>query len=564
MNDLFHLIQDEWEARLKANPFLATYVGRHEYNHLVPEVSEAAFATHLVTLRGFKQRWEVLDPNSLSDEDHLNYQLFGYMLDNAIDELRFHTYRLPMNKTNGFHFYLPHRFATQLPARTTQDYENLIARLGALPEYIHGQIEVMRVGLDSGQVPAVVTLDGVAAQIQAQILGDPTSSQFFAPFTRFPTRVSLGDQSRLADAAAQAIQNGVIPAYADLLTFFEQEYLPGAAEEIAATRLPDGEAYYRYCIRYHTTLNLTPAEIHAIGLEEVARIRGEMDAAIAASGFEGDFKAFVVFLRTAPRFYPETAEALLKEAAYIVKRMEGRLPEFFKTLPRMTYGVVPMPAEMAPGNTTARYSSPSGDGTRAGEYWVNTYDLKSRALYEMEALSLHEAVPGHHLQIALQLELDALPDFRRYDFINAYVEGWALYAERLGLETGFYQDPYSNFGRLSFEMWRACRLVVDTGMHALGWSRQQAIDFMLENTSLTPLNVANEVDRYIGWPGQSLGYKLGELRIRGLREKAENALGIRFDLRDFHDLILVRGPLPLHVLEQQVNNWIDKCKTGKN
>ncbi len=553
---LDQLMDDEWQAQLKADPFLATSLGERDFNHLLPEMSESAFAERLTELREFKARWQKIKADDLSEEDRLNYDLFGIMLDNKIGEIEFYEYRMPIDKTNGFHAYAPYYFATQLPAKTVDDYENLIARLEALPQYVAGAIEVMRAGLDYGQIPSNVTQDGVVEQMQAQILDDPTASLFFQPFTKIPKTIGEQDQSRLAKAGEAAVRQAVIPAYKALSAFYQQEYAPKVKSEIGAANLPDGLTYYQFCLKRETTLDLTAEEIHQIGLEEVARIRAEMDEAIVVSGFDGGRQAFVEYLRSDPKFYPETAEQFLKEAAYIVKKMEGQLPALFKTLPRMTYGVVPMPEEVAPGNTTARYSPPSMDGTRAGEYWVNTYDLKSRPLYELEALSLHEAVPGHHLQIALQFELGDLPNFRRYGFFNAYIEGWALYSERLGLETGFYQDPYSNFGRLSFEMWRACRLVVDPGMHALGWTRQQAIDFMADNTALTMLNIQSEVDRYISWPGQAVSYKIGEIKIRELRAKAEQALGSQFDVREFHDRILLSGPIPLSVLEQRITDWI--------
>jgi len=331
--------------------------------------------------------------------------------------------------------------------------------------------------------------------------------------------------------------------------------VPGARAEVGACHLPNGREFYRHRIRYFTSLDLSAEEVHNTGQSEVKRIRAEMVKSMRTAGFQGGLSAFIDYLRTDPRFYTATPEALLKETAYVLKRIDGELPRLFKTLPRTPYGIRPIPDASAPGNTAAYYFPATGDGRCAGFYYVNTFDLKSRPLYEIEALSLHEAVPGHHLQIALQLELD-LPPFRRFYGFTEFVEGWALYAERLGLEVGFYQDPYSDFGRLSYEMWRACRLVVDTGLHALGWSRQQAIDFMAANTSSTLLNIANEVDRYIAWPGQALAYKVGELKIRELRARAEQELGSRFDLREFHDLLLGSGAVPLDLLERMVGRWI--------
>lgn len=357
--------------------------------------------------------------------------------------------------------------------------------------------------------------------------------------------------------------SSVVAGFHELRRFVQEEYLPASRSEVGASALPGGLAFYNHRIRMFTSLDLTAEAVHATGQAEVARIREEMSALIAKTGFGGDLGAFIEFLRTDPRFYVQSGEALMAHAALILKRMDGELPRLFKTLPRTPYGIRAIPEHSAPGNTTAYYFPPAGDGTRSGTYYVNLYDLPSRPLYEYEALSLHEAVPGHHLQIALQQELGELPNFRRFGGFTAFVEGWALYAERLGLEVGFYQDPYSDFGRLSYEMWRACRLVVDTGLHAMGWTRQQAIDFMVANTSLTLLNIANEVDRYIFWPGQALAYKIGELKIRELRARAERRLGSEFNVREFHDLVLGSGAVPLNILDKMVEDWINKSHSKR-
>jgi len=415
---------------------------------------------------------------------------------------------------------------------------------------------LMRLGLQSGYKPPRVTLDGIVESLQSHLVNDPEQSVFFQPCLNFPASINESHKLRLSNEIRATIRDSVLPAYSALLKFLLSEYLLSAREGIAAAELPDGRAFYQHRIRYFTTLNLTPEAVHQTGLEEVRRIRTEMDSIIRTTGFAGNFRAFLDYLRTDSRFYVSSPEQLLKETAYVLKRIDGELPRLFKTLPRLSYGIRAIPEFSAPGNTAAYYQPGAGDGTRAGTYYVNTYDLKSRPLYEIEALSLHEAVPGHHLQIAMQQELGELPNFRRFTGFTAFVEGWALYAERLGLEVGFYTDPYSDFGRLSYEMWRACRLVVDTGMHALGWTRQQAIDFMAENTSSTLLNITNEVDRYIGWPGQALAYKIGELKIRELRAQAEEELGPRFDRREFHDLLLGSGAVSLDVLETLVHSWI--------
>jgi uncharacterized protein (DUF885 family) len=364
-------------------------------------------------------------------------------------------------------------------------------------------------------------------------------------------------------AGRTAVANGAIAGYREFLEFFEKEYQPGARTSLGATEFPQGRAYYQQKIREFTTLDLTPDQIHQIGLREVERISGEMRAVIRDTGFKGDFAAFLQFLRTDPRFYAKTPEQLLERASRIAKRMDGKLPSLFRTLPRLPYTVDPVPADIAPKYTTGRYVSAPQGSKQPGIYWVNTYKLEVRPFYNLEALTLHEAVPGHHLQIALSRELGSLPNFRRYSYISAFGEGWGLYSEWLGLEAGFYTDPYDNFGRLTYEMWRACRLVVDTGLHAKGWTRQQAIDYMATRTALPLHEVTTEVDRYISWPGQALAYKLGELKIKELRKRAESALGARFDVRDFHDVVLGSGAVPLNVLEANVDAWVKTVRSER-
>jgi uncharacterized protein (DUF885 family) len=554
---LTKLFTDHWDAFLRWEPTSATFFGDHRFDDQLPAATEEHFADWLKQLKKFRARLGRIERAGLEAGDRLNYDYFARMLDSEIGMLELHNYRLPISKTGGFHTSYPDLYQFS-PFNTVHDYENYLARLGKLCGHFDEYIGLMRHGLRTGFIPPRVTLEGVDASLRAQIVDDPARSVFYEPFKQFPLSIGGVDQERLIEAARETVSRSIVPAYEALLKFLNEEYIPAARESIACAVLPNGPALYRNCIAYFTTLDLSPEEIHATGQSEVRRIRAEMDEVIRQTGFRGDFKSFIEFLRTDPRFYVDTPEALLKETGYLMKRIDGELPRLFKTLPRLPYGIRAIPDFSAPGQTTAYYFPGSGDGTRAGFYYVNTYDLKSRPLYEMEALSLHEAVPGHHLQLSLQQELSDLPDFRRFYNFTSYVEGWALYAERLGLEMGFYTDPYSNFGRLSYEMWRACRLVVDTGMHALGWSRQQAIDFMMANTSSTLLNVENEVDRYIAWPGQALAYKIGELKIRELRARAEKALGVKFNIREFHDLILLGGSLPLNVLEERVEGWIGK------
>ena len=554
-SQLNQLIADQWEAWMRWDPLFATSCGDNRFNDRLPEAGEENYVSWRGQLAAFRQRLQKMDGKALPPADRLNYDIFARMLDFEIAGLDYHGYRLPISKAGGFHIYFPDLYLLS-PFGTVRDYENFLARLEEFRRYFNESIDLMHLGLRTGFVPPRVTLEGVDKSLRAHIVDNPASSVFFKPFEQFPASISDADRGRLRAAAEAAIRGSVVPAYQALLQFLETEYVPGSRPGIAAVELPDGQAFYQDRIRFFTTLDLSPEAVHETGQSEVKRIRAEMESVIRKTGFKGNFRAFIKFLRTDPRFYVTTPGALLEKTALVLKRMDGELPRLFKTLPRLPYGIREIPAFSAPGNTAAYYQPGTGDGTVAGNYYVNTYDLASRPLYEIEALSLHEAVPGHHLQIALQQELGDLPNFRRFAGFTSFVEGWALYSERLGMEVGFYQDPYSDFGRLSYEMWRACRLVVDTGMHALGWTRQQAIDFMAENTSSTLLNITNEVDRYIAWPGKALAYKLGELKIRALRASAEKELGTKFDLREFHDVVLLAGALPLDVLERRVREWV--------
>lgn len=555
LTPLHQLFHDQWEAWLVYDPLFATYVGDQRYNDRLPSATEQVNSTWREQLIGFRSRLDGISYQSLPQGDQLNYDLFRHLVENEISELGYKVYRLPISRTGGFHLMLPDMFQV-MPFTSVQDYANYISRLEAFNRYSLENIELMRTGLRTGYLPPLCTLTDLDKQLMAQIVTDATESVFFQPFKQFPPQINKPDRRKLSDAAQKAILNSVVAGYQALFLFIKDEYLPAARESIDSLTLPDGEAFYAHRIKYFTSLPLTANQVHQTGLEEVKRIRTEMDAVIKKTGWKGDMVHFLEFLRTDPKFYVTTAEALLEKTALILKRMDGELPHLFKTLPRMPYGIRAIPDYAAESETAAYYNPGLGDGTRAGVYYVNTYDLASRPLYEIEALSLHEAVPGHHLQLALQAELADLPMFRRYTGYQSFVEGWALYSERLGLEVGFYTDPYADFGRLSYEMWRACRLVVDTGMHALGWTRQQAIDHLVENTSSTLLNIINEIDRYIAWPGQALAYKVGELKISELRRRAEGKLGSKFKLREFHDALLLSGAVPLDILERMVEKWI--------
>jgi uncharacterized protein (DUF885 family) len=416
--------------------------------------------------------------------------------------------------------------------------------------------------MDIGWVQPAVPLRGVPEQIEAQITSDPTKSLFYGPFNRMPAAIPEADREHLRAAGRAAIANGIVPAFTRFRDFVRDVYLPaGRARSIGVSTIPNGADYYRYAIRQYTTTNLSADSIHRLGLAEVARIRVQMESVMRRTGFTGSFPEFLTFLRTDPRFYYTKAEDLVAGYRDIAKRADAGLPALFAELPRNTYGVRAFPDFEGPSQTTARYYRGASDGSRPGYYMVNTYRLDMRPKYEMEALTLHEAVPGHHLQVARALELRELPDFRRNAPFTAFTEGWGLYAESLGEEMGFYTDPYSKFGQLTYEMWRACRLVVDTGMHRFGWSRQRAIDFMKENTAKSEQDIVVEIDRYIVWPGQALAYKLGELKIKQLRARAQRELGDRFDVRKFHNAVLDNGPLPLDVLEREIDRWISSQKT---
>ncbi|HEU0015019.1 MAG TPA: DUF885 domain-containing protein, partial [Longimicrobium sp.] len=462
---------------------------------------------------------------------------------------------IPITNREGFHTYFP-QLPDDVPLLTAEDYRNYTARLRAFRPWVGQFVEVMREGVRTGMVLPRVSMDAIVSAVEPHVVAEPEQSLLWKPFASFPATVPEGERAALMQAGREAISTSVVPGFRDFLEFLRAEYVPAGRPGIAASTLPNGRAVYEQRTRSYTTLDVTPDQVHETGLREVARIRAEMDSLIRATGFTGTFQEFVQFLRTDPRFYVDTPEKLLQHTSLVLKRMDGELPRLFGKLPRMPYGIKEIPAFIAPRTTTAYYSGPAGDFTRAGTYFVNTYDLKSRPLYEIEALSFHEAVPGHHLQIALAQEMEGVPQFRRFASFTAFVEGWALYAEKLGKEVGFFTDPYSDFGRLTYEMWRACRLVVDTGMHYKGWTRQQAIDFMAANSALTLLNITNEVDRYIAWPGQALGYKMGQMKISELRAEAERALGERFDVRAFHDVVLGSGAVPLTVLETNVREWI--------
>lgn len=552
---LHDLLAEDWTWRLEDAPERATWVGEHRYNDRLTDLSPEAIARRKQHARDMLRRLQAIDRAGLTGQDVLSYDLFRFEQQLAVDGAAFPQEVLLLDQLDGPQL-VPGQFAQMMPFRTVRDYENYLARLRAFPRYLEQVTALLQQGIAQRWVQPAGPLRSIPEQIQAQLVPDPASSPLFEPLKRIPADIPTADQERLRADAKKVLADVLFPGLARFRDFVQQVYLPAGDRAIGAFALPDGKAYYAYAARRFTTTQLTPQQIHQRGLDEVARIRKEMEAVIRQVNFQGSFAEFLTFLRTDPRFYHTRAEDLVSGYRDIAKRADAELPRLFAELPRNTYGVRAFPDYEAPSQTAARYYPGAADATRPGYFMVNTYRLSSRPRYEMEALTLHEAVPGHHLQIARAQELRDLPPFRRNAEYVAYVEGWALYAESLGKDMGFYSDPYARFGQLTMEIWRAGRLVVDTGLHALGWSRQQAIEHLKENSAKSEYEVAVEVDRYIVWPGQALAYKIGELKIQELRARAERQLGPAFDLRRFHNAVLDDGPLPLDLLEQRIDAWI--------
>ncbi len=494
---------------------------------------------------------DALPQAELSAAERINFAIYRPQLADLAADIRFGGYEMPFNSDSSFWSNLG--FMTRRPLRTVDDAESYIARLADIPRYFDDQIANMRAGLKRGfSVPQAV-LPGRDASIAAvATLEDPTASEFYKPLKNLPASIDAEDQERLRERAAEVLRDEVIPAYANLLAFFRDEYMKKARKTLAAESMPNGKAFYRQQIREFTTLDLTADAIHKIGLAEVARIHAQMLETMKRAGFEGTFPEFLAFLRRDPQFYAKTPEELLMRAAWIAKRVDAKLARYFGLMPRARFAIEPVPADIAPYWTAGR----GGPTT----YWLNTYDLPSRPLYNLPALTLHESAPGHSFQLSLADEQTGQPAFRRQSYISAYGEGWGLYVEKLGQEMGIYQTPYEEFGRLTYEMWRACRLVIDTGVHSKGWTRDKALAYLRDHTALSEHEVTTEVDRYISWPGQALSYKLGEIRIVELRAEAERELGAKFDIRAFHDAVLAQGSVPLPVLETQVREFIAENK----
>ena len=558
----------DWQRWMQDYPEIATYVGYPGQNDRWTDHSPAGIERHkkhlansLATLKAFRR-------NDLPPSEQLNFDLCLELLETAGEGLQFgdepYPFRgvtpfnlwMPLDQMGGIQQYAPATLALQ-PHQTVADYEIILKRLVALPVAVDQQIALLQDGLKRGYTPPKIVLRDLPKQIADVTPADPLASALLQAFTEFPPNFPEADSARLTEKAKSIYAASLAPAFRKLHDYVASTYLPACRESIAATALPNGPAAYAFLVRWQTTTNLTPQQIHEIGLAEIKRIRSEMDKVIASTKFQGSFHDFTEFLRTDARFYYDKADDLVNGYRIIAKRIDPGLAHLFGKLPRLPYGVCPIPDFKAPSQTTAYYQPGSPQAGRPGCYFVNTYNLHARPKWEMEALSLHEAVPGHHLQISLAQEMESTPEFRKHVSYSAFVEGWALYSESLGEDLGLYTDPYSKFGQLSYEMWRAVRLVVDTGMHSMGWTREQAIQFFKDNTGKTDQDITVEVDRYIVWPGQALAYKLGQLKIRELRGESERRLGAKFNIRAFHDSVLEQGAVPLSILEPHIKHWID-------
>jgi uncharacterized protein (DUF885 family) len=560
-------LDDDWKYWMTQYPEIATSFGYPGQNARWTDYSPSAIDARAKYLKDSASRLATIDRASLDANDQLNYDLYRDVLDTAVVGLAFHNDALPIRGVIPHNLFMPinqlegitqdiPRTITLMPAATRDDYENIVTRLVGIAPLVDQTIALMEQGLAAGFTPPKITMRDVPSQIDAQIVDDPLKSPMLEPFMTWPASIAESDRAALTARATAAYRERIAPAFMKLRDFLGSRYLPASRETIAASALPGGAAMYAYNVKWHVTTNDTAQQIHETGLAEVKRIRAEMDTVAASTGFKGSHDDFKRYLRTNPKFFFRDAASLLTAYRDIAKRAEPELAHLFGRLPQTPYGVVPVPDAVAPSQTTAYYEAGSFAAGRPAYMFANTYKLDSRPSWEMMALTLHEAVPGHHIQVALAQELEGLPEFRKNSSYTAFVEGWALYSESLGDEMGLYTDPYAKFGQLTYEAWRAVRLVVDTGLHSMGWTREQAIDYFRANTAKTDQDIVVEVDRYIVWPGQALGYKMGQLKIRELRTNAERQLGPRFNVRGFHDAVLGQGAVPLDVLERQVGEWV--------
>ena len=552
-SDFEALLDRHWEWVMQDNPTFASRLGDLRYNRQWRDSSVSAELARQERRAGFLKELYALQRGQLSEANQLNFEPFRRELAEDIDRHAFRGYLLPFSHRGGVQNL--ESLANYIRLETASDFEDWLARMAQVDDVIDATIERAERGRQEGYVSPAALMRRIPAQIDKQLVENADDSPFFDAFSEIPGSIENGDA--LAKQARELIDDEIVPAYRRLKDYFETTYLPAARDTVGLSALPNGSEWYSFLAGSFTTTRMTPDEIHRLGLSEVKRIRDAMQEIIDELEFDGDFKAFLEFLRTDPQFYYDNPDDLYEAYLATSKRIDPELVRLFGKLPRMPYGVKPIPDAIAPDTTTAYYSGPAPDGSRAGIYWVNLYKPEVRPKYEIEVLSVHEAMPGHHLQIALQQELGDMPAFRRFSGFTAFIEGWGLYSEELGYELGLYKDPYSRFGQLTYEMWRAVRLVVDTGMHYKGWSRQQAIDFFLDNAAKTEHDIVNEIDRYIGNPGQALAYKVGQLKMLSLRRDAENRLGEQFDIRAFHDEMLGAGALPLDILQQRMDRWIE-------
>ncbi len=555
-------LDEDWKRAMVDQPEGATWLGFPGQNRRWSDNSPQGIELRKKHLRDSIATLKTIRREGLPDVEKLNYDLYGRFLADLEEGMQYGddagggSLVMPLSQMDGIQQNAAEILAL-MPHGTVADYEDMLARLEALPAAVEQTLALLQDGLKRGYTPPKITLRDVPKQLADLIPADPMASALLQPFKAFPAGFPEAERARLTDRAKSLYTSAVAPTFQKLRAYLTATYIPACRESIAASALPNGAANYAFRVRIRTTTSLTPQQIHEIGLAEVKRIHAEMEKVIAAAGFKGSFHEFTEFLRTDPRFFYDKPEDLVNGYRIIAKRIDPELASLFGKLPRLPYGVTPIPEFKAPSQTTAYYQTGAPKVGRPGWYFVNTYKLDARPKWEMEALSLHESVPGHHLQISLAQELEGVPEFRKHAGYTAFVEGWGLYAESLGEEIGMYKDPYSKFGQLAYEMWRAVRLVVDTGMHTMGWTRQQAIDYFRENTGKTDQDVVAEIDRYIVWPGQALAYKIGQLKIRELRKEAESRLGAKFDERKFHDAVLENGALPLNILEAHMKKWMD-------
>lgn len=552
------IISNHWDWVLEQYPEYRREYGDMSGNQSWTDLSADVLKKRNADTQAFITDLSRIDPSSLSPEAQLNQRMLKTALQEEVESFENGLHLIALNMRSG----PQHRYTMveRLPMATETDYIDWLARLEKLPEQLSQYRALLEEGADRQRTQARIIIERIPKQLDALIVKKPQESPFWGVFETLPDSISPSRAEELQAQAADIIENKLIPAYAQFKAFIEETYLPNSRAHPGIGSLPGGKEVYAMLARHFTTTNMTPEEIHNVGLAEVARIRGEMIEVIEEVGFDGNINAFNDFLRSDPQFYYETAEELLEGYQAVSKRLDPQLVKLFGKLPRMPYGVRPIAPELAPDTTTAFYMRPALDGSRPGWYYVNLYKPEVRPKYEMEVLSVHESVPGHHLQIALAQEIEGLPEFRRNSSVTAFIEGWGLYSERLGYDMGLYKDPYSRYGQLIYDMWRAVRLVVDTGIHYFGWSRQEAIDYFKDNAAKTEADIINEIDRYIGWPGQALAYKIGQLKMLELRALAEQELGDRFDIRAFHDELLGVGAIPLDALEVRMTRWIEQEK----